>query len=204
MNKNLSLHTSHGPLYGHLHLPAEAHSLVLLVRSHLTAADTILTEKISDHGLAVFAMDLLTAQESQFPDASHNVPKLGQRLLEILDFVRREPELQMLAIGLFSLGDASPAALRVAAQRDTQISAVACHGGMIDRAGKQALDLLRAPLVLLCNADDDLARASYERSSPYLAAPHEIKFLPLGCDLAPLTADWFAAHMPLTENINRG
>jgi hypothetical protein len=59
----------------------------------------------------------------------------------------------------------APAAIRAAAQRDTQVRAVACHGGLIDRAGAQALELLIAPLLMLIDADDDTAFAAYRRAA---------------------------------------
>lgn len=196
MNRSLALHTaSHGPLYGHLVFNADARALVLLIRSHLTAVDTPTAEKLADQGYAVFAMDLLTTQESQFPDATQNVPKLTQRLIEVLDFARRDPNLEMMPVGIFSTGDTSPAAIRAAAQRDTQIKALACHGGMIDRAGKQSLELLRAPVLVLSDPEDTLSSASYEHASPYLHVPHELRSLNPAEGPVTQVAAWFSMHL---------
>lgn len=195
MNRSLSLHTPHGALYGHQVWQNESSALILLMRSHHAAVDMVISENLAEHGFAVFSMDLLTTQETQFPDATQNVPKLTQRMIEVLDFARRDPDLENLPIGIFSIGDTSPAAIRAAAQRDTQIKAVACHGGSIDRAGKQSLEFLNAPLLMLCDADDLAVKGSYERSCPYLSVPHELALLNQAEDPVEQVSAWFSQYL---------
>ncbi len=193
------LHTPHGTLYGQLELPEAARNLVFLARSHHTAVDAGISEELARLGHAVFSMDLLTAQESSFPDATQNVPKLTQRLLEVIDFALRNPDLEGLPVGLFAFGDTAPAAIRVAAQRDLLIKAVVLHGGMIDRAGKQSLQLLLAPLLILLEAEDEARLQSCQRAVQYLPANHRTAYVEIPGDSMRLAAEWFEQKMPLAD-----
>lgn len=195
MNRNLTIQTPHGTLHGEIVLPAEAHATILLARSHHSPVDAMLSANLAKRGYAVLSMDLLTMHEAQFADATQNVPRLAQRLLDILDLARRDETLASLPFAIFATGDAGPAAIRTAAQRDTQILALACHGGLVDRAGKQALEFLRAPILMLGDAGDDAVKASYDLARPHFSAHHEFHRLEPAEDPTPRVAAWFTAHL---------
>jgi len=201
MIQHQSLHTPHGTLFGQLELPDSARNLVFLARSHHTAADVSISAELARLGHAVFSMDLLTAQESSFSDATQNVPKLTQRLLEVIDFAQRNPDLDGLPIGIFAFGDSAPAAIRVAAQRDLLIKAMVLHGGMIDRAGKQSLQLLVAPLLIVLDASDEPGFQSCQRAVQYLSANHKTASIEIPGDVPRLAADWFEQNLPLADKI---
>jgi hypothetical protein len=82
-----------------------------------------LRQILSREDFAVLTMELLTSQEAQFVDATQNVPRLTQRLLDLLDLIRQDGDMQDLPLAIFATGDSCPAAVRVAAQRDTQVKA---------------------------------------------------------------------------------
>lgn len=195
MIHSLSLHTPSGQLYGQLACPPAARALILLAHTQHTAVDSVISANLATRGYAILAMSLLTAQESQFVDATQNVPRLSQRLIEILDFARNKPELAEMPIGIFATGDASPAAIRAAAQRDTQIQAVVCHGGLIDRAGRQALDFLAAPLLTLFDPDDVAGKNSCQLASHHLSVAHETHVLSPAEDPVIRVAAWFGLHL---------
>jgi len=199
MIQHQSLHTPHGTLYGQLELPETARNLVFLARSHHTAADVSISAELARLGHAVFSMDLLTAQESSFPDATQNVPKLTQRFFEIIDFALRNLDLDGLPIGIFAFGDTAPAAIRVAAQRDLLIKSMVLHGGMIDRAGKQSLQLLVAPLLIVLDADDEPALQSCQRAVQYLSANHRTATVEIPGDATRLAAEWFEQNLPFAD-----
>lgn len=195
MTHNLTIQTPHGALHGQLLLAPTARAVILLARSHHSPLDTVISANLAARGYAILNMDLLTAQEVHFVDATANVPRLAQRLIDLLDLARRNGDLADLPLGIFATGDASPAAIRAAARRDTQIRALACHGGLIDRAGRESLEFLRAPLLLLADPEDLAVKTSYERARPHLTAPHE--FHPLGPVEDPVlrVASWFSLHL---------
>lgn len=195
MNRNITIHTPHGPLHGQLDRPDNARGLILLARSHHAAVDTIIAANLAARGYAIFAMELLTTQEAQFVDATQNVPRLTQRLIDIFDLIRHDGDMEELPLAVFASGDATPAAIRAAAQRDTQVKALACHGGLIDRAGLQALKLLVAPVLMLFDADDEIGKTAYLRASSYLDTIHEMHSLDIAEDPVIRVASWLSIHL---------
>ena len=195
MNRTLAIHTPHGSLHGHLELPENPKGLILLARAHHAPVDAIITANLAARGYAILSMELLTLQETQFADATQNVPRLSQRLLDILDLIRHDGDMQEHPLAIFASGDATPAAIRAAAQRDTQVKVVAGHGGIIDRAGLEGLKLLAAPLMMLFDADDNIGKIAFERAAPYLNVVHERHELNPGEDPVMRVAAWFSLHL---------
>lgn len=195
MNRTLSIHTPNGPLHGHLEIPDHPHGLILLARAHHAPIDVVIAANLAARGYAILGMELLSSQEAHFADATQNVPRLTQRLLDIFDLIRHDGDMQDLPLAIFATGDASPAAIRAAALRDTQVKALACHGGMIDRAGLQALKLLEAPMMSLFDLDDTLGKVAYQRAAGHLRDIHEMHVLDIGEDPVIRVAAWFSMHL---------
>lgn len=195
MNRTLAIHTAHGSLHGHLELPDNPKGLILLARAHHAPVDAIITANLAARGYAILSMELLTLQEAQFADATQNVPRLSQRLLDILDLIHHDGDIQELPLAIFASGDTTPAAIRAAAQRDTQVKVVAGHGGIIDRAGLQGLKLLAAPLSMLFDADDSIGQIAYQRAASHLNFIHEMHVLNPGEDPVLRVAAWFSLHL---------
>lgn len=191
MNRHIALHTPHGSLHGQLERPDDPHGLIVLARSHHLPVDTTITANLAARGYTILAMELLTAHELQFVDATQNVPRLTQRLIDILDLARRDGDMQDLPLGIFASGEIAPAVIRAAAQRDALVRAIACHGGLIDRAGAQALELLVAPLLMLIDADDATTLAAYRRAESHLRCIHEMHLAAMGESMESHVADWF-------------
>jgi len=195
MNRSFNLQTPHGPLHGQLELPEHPRGLILLARAHHAAVDTVIAANLAARGYAILAMELLSTQETHFADATQNVPRLAQRMLDILDLIRQDGDMQELPLGIFATGDSTPAAIRAAAQRDTQVKALACHGGLIDRAGLQALDLLVAPLLMLFDTDDEFGPQAFRRAAAHLHGVHETRRLDVAEDPILRVAAWFSLHL---------
>jgi len=191
MNRFVTLHTPHGSLHGQLALPDNPCGLILIARAHHAAEDAAISASFAEFGCATLTMELLTAQEVQFPDATQNVPRLTQRLIDILDMTRKDGDMAPLPLAIFTSGDVGPAAIRAAAQRDTLVRAVACHGGLIDRAGAQALDLLVAPLLMLFDTADLIGKTAYQRATSHLGGVHAMQSVGIGEDPAGVAANWF-------------
>ncbi len=195
MIRHIVLHTPHGSLHGQLDLPESPKGLILVARSHRVPEDDALLACLAARGFAILGMDLLTAHELQFADATQNVPRLAQRLLDVLDLIRNDGDMQNLALGIHARGDTSPAAIRCAAQRDIQIRVAVCHGGLIDRAGLQALELLTAPLLMLVEHDDAPASAAYQRAASHLGGKHQLHILAAGDRPLTEVSRWFAEYL---------
>lgn len=195
MIRDLNLHSEHGILPGQLELPATPRGLILVARAQHAPADDFLRSTLAEQRFAVLTMALLSSRELQFADAIHNIPRLTQRLLDTLTLIQQDGDTAELPLMLLTSGDLTPAALRAAAQRDTQVRALACHGGLIDQAGLQYLQLLAAPLLMLFDSDDDSGPIAWQRARRHLASPAEMRALAPGEDQLPILADWFSRHL---------
>lgn len=193
IDRCIVLPTQHGALQGQLTLPASARGLIILAHADSAAFTGLARLAAGRHG--VLSMGLLAAQELEFPDTLHNVALLTQRLLDVLNFVRNDGDTETLPVGLLSTAYATPAAIRTAVQRDVQVRALACLGGLIDLAGRQYLDLLAAPLLMLIEADDVAAAHSFEHAAPHFGAPHRLQRLAAGEDAGDRLAAWFWEHL---------
>jgi hypothetical protein len=196
MTRTLTIQTAHGSLHNLFERPDETHGLVLLIRTHHAPIDTSIAAELVGRGYAVLRCELLTTQEAQFADATLNVPRLSQRLIDILDLIRRDGDMLDLPLTLLASGDSSPATIRAAAQRDNQVKVVACHGGLIDRAGLQALHLLAAPLLMLFDVDDEIGPTAFQRAASHLDCQYASKVLEVGENPLQAVVDWIRRHSP--------
>lgn len=195
MIRHIVLHTPHGSLYGQLTRPEAPKGLILITRPHRLPDDDALRDALLANGLATLSMDLLTTQELQFADATQNIPRLSQRLLDALDLIRNDGDMEDLPLGIHALSDSAPAAIRCAAQRDIQVRVLVCHGGLIDRAGLQALELLAAPLLMLIAHDDSPASAAFQRAVSHLTGKHQLHALAAGDRAQAEICAWFVKHL---------
>jgi hypothetical protein len=195
MIRTLVIQTPLGQLHGQLNLPDNPRGLVLLARAHHAPIDAVIAANLAARGYGILNMELLTAREAQFADATQNVPRLSQRLLDIIDLIRNDGDMQDLPLAIYATGDATPAAIRTAAQRDTQVKVLAAHGGIIDRAGLQGLNLLVAPLLMLFDADDHFGETAYRRATVHLKGVHEMHVLHSGEDPVVRVAAWLGLHL---------
>jgi hypothetical protein len=194
MNRHLNIQTSHGTLLGHLALPDYPRDLVLLARTQPLAVDDPLATNLFNRGHAVLGMELISERERHFVDATLDVSRLARRMTDILELIRRNGDMQNLPLAIHAAGDVTPAAIRVAALRDTQVSVVAGHGGLVDRAGLQALEMLAAPLLMLFDQDDQGALASWHRAQRHFNCQTEMHPLQTGEDQGERVSAWFARY----------
>jgi len=194
MNRHLNIQTSHGTLLGHLALPDYPRSLVLLARTQPLAVDDPLSTSLFNRGHAVLGMEVISERERHFVDITLDVSRLARRMADMLEMIRRDAEMQDLPLAIHATRDVTPAAIRVAALRDTQVSVVAGHGGLVDRAGLQALEMLSAPLLMLFDLDDQAALASWQRAQSHFTCLTEMHLLHAGEDQGERVSAWFARH----------
>lgn len=196
MNRLFTLPTPHGALHPKLEIPATgASALVLIARPRHIPVDSSVLALLAARGYALLSAELLSAQEERFADAAQNVARLSQRLVELLDQVRHDPELGELPLALHASGDATPAALRAAVQRDWQVRTLTCHNGLLDRAGSQSLEQLAAPLMALFDAGESAAWQAYQRIEPRLSAIHEGHLLAEGETPVQRVLAWYGLHL---------
>lgn len=123
--------------------------------------------------LAVLMLDLLTPVE-QVVDrdtAQHrfNVPRLAARLIDAIDWTRRDERLAPLPLGLFGVHTCAAAALVAGAERPQAVQALVVCDGRVDLAGG-SLWRVQAPSLLLVGAQDQSTLALNRRAADELAA----------------------------------
>lgn len=177
------IHTEHGPLHGQLILPPNARALIILAHAGANpeSHDEALGAILRHNAFATLRLDLLPYAEERFDDVHNNVSLLAKRLLGALNMIKREMQneaMPTLPIGLCAADHASPVIVRVAAQRDHDIAAVVCRGGLIDLAGMLYLRSLESPLLVLVGEKDATLIASNQRALKEVSCSHALEILP--------------------------
>jgi dienelactone hydrolase len=83
-----------------------------------------------------------------------NIALLAQRLISCTEWTLQNPKLKNLKIGYFGASTGAAAALVAAAARPNVISAIVSRGGRPDLAGKEILDQIEAPTLLMVGGND--------------------------------------------------
>ena len=104
-------------------------------------------------------MDLLTQGEEAERANVFDMPLLGERLVQAIDWASNQPALAHLPIGLFGASTGAGAALRAAAARPARVRAVVSRGGRPDLAGA-ALPDVQAPTLLVVGGRDEAVSRS--------------------------------------------
>lgn len=179
----ISIHTARGPLHGQLAVPSGAGGLIVLAHAGFSpeSHDNALAAVLRHAGFATLTLDLLPPEEERFADAHNNVPLLTQRLLDGIALIKRlmqDETLPTLPLGLCAAGHASPVIVRASAQRDRDIAAIVCRGGLIDLAGALYLRLLTSPLLVLLGEHEQRLLVSSQRALREVACDKALEIIP--------------------------
>jgi putative phosphoribosyl transferase len=113
---------------------------------------------LNNVSIATLVVDLLTPEEETVDNLTRehrfNITLLAQRLISCTDWIIQNPELKNLRIGYFGASTGAAAALVAAAARPNLISAIVSRGGRPDLAGKEVLDQIEAPTLLIVGEND--------------------------------------------------
>ena len=195
-------------LGGILARPEDAKGLVIFAHgsgsSRFSPRNTYVAENLQQRGFATLLFDLLTEHEASDRRNVFDIPLLGSRVVEAVDWAKSNPETAGLPVGLFGASTGAAAALVAAAELPGRIGAIVSRGGRPDLAG-QALFTVQAPTLLIVGGHDyeviDLnrdAKAMMRCESQLTIVPgathlfEESGTLEQVIDLA---GDWFASHL---------
>jgi putative phosphoribosyl transferase len=155
--------------------------------------------------LGTLLVDLLTPAEDQDSAARFDIELLTERLTHVVRFVRGQPALQALPVGLFGASTGAASALRVAALLPEDIAAVVSRGGRPDLAGERVLAQVKAPTLLIVGGYDYDVIELNEAARDGLTCERELAVVPCTTHLfsepgaleqvAQLATRWFARHM---------
>lgn len=148
-------------LEGSLHIPEEAHGIVLFAHgsgsSRLSPRNQFVARFLHDAQIATLLFDLLTPEEEVIDDKTRelrfNISFLAKRLQLATDWVSKYEITKNLSLGYFGASTGAAAALIAAAELGSRIKAVVSRGGRPDLAG-QTLLKVQSPTLLLVGGND--------------------------------------------------
>jgi len=208
----LLMETTDAELAGDLALRAGSDALIVFAhgsgssrssdRNRQVAAD------LQGAGFCTLLFDLLTEEEARIDEQTaeyrFDVPLIGRRLTDVLDWLARAGETETLEIGLFGASTGAAAALLAAAERPRRISAIVSRGGRPDLA-MGVLGRVEAPTLLIVGERDEEVIRLNEVARSHIRAACELEIVPGASHLfeepgaldhvAVVAAGWFQRHM---------
>lgn len=148
-------------LVGDLGLPPEPRGIVVFAHGSGSSRHSRRNLLVADHlrraHLATLLFDLLTPEEESLDlrtrELRFDIPRLAERLIHTVDWVKRQDEARDLSVGLFGASTGAAAALIAAAERPEAVRAVVSRGGRPDLADG-ALGRVRAATLLIVGEND--------------------------------------------------
>lgn len=208
-------------LEGILSIPEDRKGIVLFVHgsgsSRHSSRNRYVAHALQAHGIATLLFDLLTNEE-EFLDRTtaefrFNIELLTKRLVDVTQWITRHPVAQSLPIGYFGASTGAAAALAAAARLPSLIAAIVSRGGRPDLAGS-ALDIVRAPVLLIVGGNDERVLGFNRQAfSRLVSRDTQLVIIPGATHLfeeagalekvTQLAADWFVrifmSHRPRQE-----
>ena len=155
-------------------------------------------------GLATLLFDLLTPGEEHDRANVFDIDLLARRLVDVTDWLRKQPEIDGLPIGYFGASTGAAAALVAAAKPGGDVAAVVSRGGRPDLAERRLADVY-TPTLLIVGGHDPIVLALNRHAQTQLAtAESDIAVVPGATHLfeepgalpavADLASAWFVRH----------
>jgi putative phosphoribosyl transferase len=136
---------------------------------------------LASAGFATLLMDLLTPAEEDVDlrtrELRFDIPRLAARLTAAIDWASGVPEVAESPVIAFGASTGAAAALIAAAERPDRVVGVVSRGGRPDLAG-DALDDVRAPVLLIVGGNDPIVMGLNEDAARRLTSPVEIRIVP--------------------------
>lgn len=168
-------------LPGSLVVPRVATGVVVFAHgsgsSRLSPRNRYVATALNENGLATLLFDLLLPEEADDRNNVFDIPLLGSRVEETLSWMRSEPAVAHLSIGLFGASTGAAAALTAAAHRPDEVQAVVSRGGRPDLAGG-ALARVKAPTLLIVGGYDEAVIALNEQAMGELKCEKRLEIVP--------------------------
>ncbi len=200
-------------LDGVLSIPARPLGVVIFAHgsgsSRHSPRNQFVAERLHAAGLATLLMDLLTPEEEQLDNRTHelrfDIRLLSDRLCGATEWLSRQPRTRHLKVGLFGASTGGGAAIMTAAREPTLVGAVVSRGGRVDLASDY-LTMTRCPTLLIVGGNDqhvlDLngeailrLRAPIKRLAIVRGASHLFEEPGALDEVALLSATWLRRHL---------
>lgn len=198
-------------LIGDLTLPQTPAGLIVFAHgsgsSRLSSRNRFVAEALQHANFATLLFDLLTQEEDRQPGPlpqRFNIPLLGDRMTEVIDWCEKQHRISHLPIGLFGASTGAAAALIAAAERPALVRAVVSRGGRPDLAA-DALPRVKAPTLFIVGGDDVPVIGMNEYAAGKMQPSPQLEIVPGATHLfeeqgkleqvARLAADFFTQHL---------
>lgn len=144
-------------LEGILTIPKNSKGIVIFAHgsgsSRLSPRNNFVAQKLQKAGIGTLLIDLLTGDEDKIYETRFDITLLTYRLIDIIQWLQKQPKTKNLSIGLFGASTGAAAALEVAAKLGSKIKAVVSRGGRPDLA-MAILDKVTSPTLLIVGGND--------------------------------------------------
>jgi dienelactone hydrolase len=199
-------------LHGDLGIPAEPQGLVLFAHgsgsSRHSPRNQFVARTLERCGLATLLIDLLTPEEEgidiRTAEFRFDLEMLADRLVAIVEWLKRRAGTSSLAIGVFGASTGGGAALMAAATRPRDITAVVSRGGRPDLAGR-SLAQVTAPTLLIVGGRDEPVIQMNRDAMKQMRGEVSLEIVPGATHLfeepgmleqvAALAGDWFIRYL---------
>lgn len=196
-------------LQGDLAVPSQARALVLFAHgsgsSRLSERNRWVARVLQQHAMATLLFDLLTPDEAQDRRNVFDIPLLGQRMEQAMQWASKRQDLAGLPLCLFGASTGAAAALVAAADRPQVVAAVVSRGGRPDLAPGH-LPRVQAPTLLIVGGGDVDVLELNRWALRQLRCTKRLEVVPGASHLfeesgalqsvAALAAEWFLTHLP--------
>jgi putative phosphoribosyl transferase len=143
----------------------------------------VIASVLQEVGFATLQVGLLSFEEGQrAPGTWNQVPTLCARISAVASWIRHQPTLKQLPIGMVARDVAVAAMIRVAASADAPFRALVGRDGRPDLAGLEPLRNLVIPLLLVVGARDDEALPANRQAFGQLDGPRKLAIIPGATD----------------------
>lgn len=200
-------------LAGNLRVPDDTRALVIFAHdrggSRGGRRDGVLSEALSEQGIATLRFDMLTAHEEEAGNVSAQLrfdhSLLAGRLVDAVDWVMSSSRALGWRIGLMGSSIGAAAAFIAAARRPDTVAAIVSRGGRTDLA-TQLLGQVTSPTLLIVGEGDSVTLEHNKRACDQLAATVKRLDVVAGAGhcfdepgaletVATLSSDWFMEHL---------
>lgn len=216
-NEFVTIQAGPAQMQGMLELPPDPIGMVLFAHgsgsSRLSPRNNFVAGELRDAHMGTLLMDLLTPHEDRNYQTRFDIELLTQRLGKAADWLQQYEATRTLRLGLFGASTGAAAALRLAAARVDDIVAVVSRGGRPDMAGREALEKVRAPTILIVGGSDhaviELNQVAYsmlhceKRIAVVPGATHLFEEPGTLQEAAEMATAWFVRHFEWREKHSR-
>jgi putative phosphoribosyl transferase len=167
-------------LPGDLNLPPDPRGLVIFAHgsgsSRFSPRNRHVAEAFNAAGYATLLFELLTDEEARDRRNVFDIPLLGARMAEAVDWARNDDRVFALPIGLFGASTGAAAAIHAAAARKGEVSALVSRGGRPDLA-ERWLGSFSAPALFIVGAEDHEVLALNRAAQRLCLGPTELRLV---------------------------